>query len=268
MAYWWERYTNQPDNNVSSPPDGAPENHFPDQVNNIQRQNMAAVAEIGQKVLGAGDGFPAPQAAVSIDGAFLKLIYEQTWEVGSIRAWDSQGGTVPFPVPDFPEFSAVTWVICDGVAGVPDYVNKSIIGAQLAAGPGQNFTGSDLPAGETSTQPLQNLNASIDPVRLNLEQIPPHAHPIDDPGHDHETDAQKSTAGALSPQGPAALTLAAATIDPSTTGITVENAGGEGPGFTQAAEHDHNLVVDDVAAHSHTTGTPPGTALELYIRTA
>ena len=51
MSYWWERYSKTPASNTSSPPDGAPEDHFPDQVNNIQRQNMAAVAEIGEKVL-------------------------------------------------------------------------------------------------------------------------------------------------------------------------------------------------------------------------
>ncbi len=42
MAYWWETYDDVPANNTSTPPDGAPEGHFPSAVNDIARQAMAA----------------------------------------------------------------------------------------------------------------------------------------------------------------------------------------------------------------------------------
>ncbi len=274
MAYWWERYTDTPDSNITSPPDGAPENHFPDQVNNIQRQAMAAISEIGDKVLGTGDGSPAPQAATTINDTFLKLVYDSLLPVNTVMAWNSKGDrdVNPFPVPEGNAFAAVVWVPCDGIAGVPDFANRVIEGAQFATGAGESFTGDDKASVDTGEQPLQVLNASSGPVRLTLEQTPPHNHPVNDPTHAHAgfTTATLGQSAGGSPGSSSGVNqiTGSVTVQNAATGISILNTGGEGPGFTQAAEHLHSVSVDDVDAHSHTAGRPETTALELYVRTA
>jgi len=275
MVYWWERYDTNPDANTSSPPDGAPEDHFPDQVNNIQRQNMAAVSEIGEKVLGPGDGSAPPQAATSISGPFLKLVYDALLPVNTIMAWDSKQGAAAFPVPNFPEFSSVDWQQCDaaGGGGAPDLSLQAISGANSIVGPGQSFTGDQkaavdmLPAGGFTPA------GSISGTRLDIEQIPPHPHDIDDPGHFHLIDQDREPEGGggnvniveniLSPPPNADRETA-----PAFTNITVENAGGELPGETQAKEHGHNFTGNSELDHIHTAGSPASAALEYYIRVA
>lgn len=282
MSYWWERYDTTPGDNDSAPPDGAPEDHFPDQVNNIQRQNMAAVAEIGDKVLGAGDGTNPPQAAVSISGPFLKLIYDALLPVNTIQAWDSKGGTEAFIVPNFPEFSTVDWQPCDasGGGGVPDLSLQVISGANSLAGPEQSFTGSQKAAEDMGMAGAQTLNASSDAVRLTLEQTPPHGHTFtgdlmdthNHPGSSTPADVGQSGGGGNgSSSGNDRSTGSSVNVAPQSAGTpsgTVVNSGGEGPGFTQAAEHDHGVSVDDVDDHIHAAGQPASAALEYYIRVA
>jgi hypothetical protein len=265
MTYWWQRYTNTPQSNDNPPPDGAPENHFPDQVNNIQRQAMAAINEIGSLVLGPALAGDPPETSPTINGAFLKLIYDQLLPINTIQAWDSVLGTKPFLVPDFPEFTGVLWEQCDatGSVGTPDLQDNAIIGAHSAGGSEQTFTGEAVGAGDTGDGGAISLtNRETDNYTLLPADVPVHDHDYNDPGHDHglqqdRDDKRGPGPGqvviSIKPDSPNVLTAVAF------TGITHNPAGGDGA-------HKHGAPDVTVADHVHETGTPPGIALEYYKR--
>jgi len=278
MAYWWERYEDTPDDNTSSPPDGAPENHFPDQVNNIQRQAMAAVAEIGEKVLGPGDGSQAPQVAVSISGAFLKLTYDAILPVGSIMAFHSDGGDKAIPVPDFPEFAGVVWTSCDGIGTSLNFENDVLLGAQFAVGPGENRSGDAVVAGQTGDGGAGDTSAAVTGGHALVEdELGAHGHAggtldftTDDPGTHNHGAGPLSGGGQVRAGSDGALRQVTGSENGAHThsrnlavpwtGAT-EDTGGDLP-------HDHPLDTLVIPDHAHLTGQPPGKALELYVRTA
>jgi len=288
MAYWWERYDTTPVNNSSPPPDGAPEDHFPDQVNNIQRQNMAAVAEIGEKVLGAGDGSTAPQSAVSVSGPFLKLIYDALLPINTIMAWDSKQGANTFQsnVPDFPEFASVDWQRCDatGTGGAPDLSLQAISGANFVSGPDQNFTGDQKAAEDMGLAGEVDTSALVTGAhKLTELEMPIHKHSNgtfsasagNENRHNHDV---KYTLANISPSGSGQNVVSSITFNGTTTGLSAaQNDSGsehthditgdtDDNGNDDTHTHDMDTLV--IPDHIHTVGQPASAALEYYIRVA
>ncbi len=277
MAYWWERYDKTPINNSDPPPDGAPEDHFPDQVNNIQRQNMSAVAEIGEKVLGPGDGTSAPQAALSISGPFLKLIYDALLPVNTIQAWDSKAGTILFTdqIPDFPEFSSVDWQQCDagGTGGAPDLSLQLISGANSVSGPDQSFTGDQKaaenmgPAGAVDTSSVRTGGTAI-----SIAQMPIHNHPdtfaVSTTGSNHEHTYQRTSPGSFGHSGSGAHSDGNSSFSTTGGGVHGHTLTGSVSNAGSGDTHDHSMSNLTIPDHIHTAGQPASAALEYYIRVA
>lgn len=99
------------------------------------------------------------------------------------------------------------WHLCNGNNGTPDLRNRFIVGA--GAGYSVGNTG-----GESS-------------VRLSVGEMPSHNHSVNDPGHDHRfgMNHDDDTAQSGAPSGGAG-TDGSRSTDTSTTGITIDNTGG------------------------------------------
>jgi len=267
MAYWWQRYANTPDANTSTPPDGAPEDHFPDQVNNIQRQAMAAVNEIGSLVLGPGDGTSEPQSKPNaVNNDFLKLIYDALLPINTIQGWDSNGGVDAFPVPAGSAFASVVWELCDstGSAGTPDFQDVVIAGANSLVGPNQKFTGDLTAAGNTGDGGAEvDLEVTVGGHKLAKDELPKHAHLITDVEHDHSYDKSNENVNGNPAGGDLNDGTSSTETTSSFTGITVTE-----DLVTLENEHTHANSKVTTSDHDHLTGQPAVVALELYKRVA
>ncbi len=231
---------------------------------------MAAVAEIGEKVLGPGDGTAAPQAAVSISGPFLKLIYDALLPINTIQAWDSKNGSVLFTdqIPSFPEFSSVDWQRCDqtGTGGAPDLSLQAISGANFVAGPDQSFTGDQKAAEDMGPAGGFTPAGTVDPTALAIGELPKHTPlftgtPMANHEHNRggaqqvdfgnqvevQTDNNNGSAGELKSAGTPAGTIGEIGNDET---------------------HTHNFTGNAESDHIHTAGQPASAALEFYIRVA
>jgi microcystin-dependent protein len=116
---------------------------------------------------------------------------------GAIIMWS--GATVPSG-----------WGLCDGSAGRPDLRDRFIVGA-----------GSSYGVGATGGQ---------NTVTLSVNQLPPHSHGVNDPGHSHPTTyiltsatgdgGKRLLSSNFNNYGSAALNS-----DDATTGISIQNTG-------------------------------------------
>jgi microcystin-dependent protein len=101
-----------------------------------------------------------------------------------------------------------------------------------------NANGGPLGGGGTNAFSVVNAQTVVGNTTLTTAQIPPHTHPISDPGHSHSSNAQLQNAnfgvGGGSSGSPQPLT---ATINSSTTGITVQNNTGGG------GSHNHTITM-------------------------
>lgn len=290
MAYWWQRYSSTPDSNTDTPPDGAPENHFPDQVNNIARQAMAATAELGLLILSSGDGTPPPQEQpTQVNSRFLKLIYDQLLPVSTIMAWDSDDGANDFPVPSGAAFASVVWELCDstGSAGTPNFQNTLLKGASSPAGPNQRWTG-DFDAAEDmgGAGAWSKTNRVSSGHRLTVAETPQHDHGATAQGgtlatnstgndHSHAVKHDLITAG-TGPSTASFINAAGAQTTPNAAANdgtnTDHNHGVTGrtgtSGNNPANLHDHDLPDISESDHIHDAGLPAASSLELYKRVA
>jgi microcystin-dependent protein len=111
------------------------------------------------------------------------------------------------------------WAICDGGNGTPDLRGRFVVGA------GQGSGLSNRPVGQTG---------GAERVTLTEGQLPPHDHPINDPGHFHTWTASRQRAGIDDQNNTSELSKGdnwvadtmVKNTDTKTTGITVQNAGG------------------------------------------
>jgi hypothetical protein len=92
------------------------------------------------------------------------------------------------------------WKVCDGTNGTPDLKNRFLRGAEYPAG---NYNGADS-------------------VKLAKENLPKHAHTINDPGHTHSYTRSSLTINA-DYHGIRAGNPTSATTDNSKTGISVND---------------------------------------------
>lgn len=98
--------------------------------------------------------------------------------------------------------------------------------------------GGPLGGGGTNAFSVVNAQTVVGSTTLTTAQIPPHTHPISDPGHSHTSNAesanQNNGVGGGSIGEPSSVI---ATINSSTTGITVQNNTGGG------GSHNHTITM-------------------------
>ena len=103
------------------------------------------------------------------------------------------------------------WKLCDGTNGTPDLRDRFIVGA-----------GSGYSVGATG---------GLAQVTLALQQMPVHTHGVTDPGHAHFAPTWNGMTGAYElPSTKYAYDYGdAAPVSTSTTGISIQNRGGDQP---------------------------------------
>lgn len=255
MPLKWESLSEDSSSGAQpAPPFGAPEGHFPDQLNNIQREALAAIAEIGSAVFGGGTA-----VAPSLSDSMEQLIYDIVWPVRSIRLWDSNSGATAIATA-VPAGVTATWSPCDGTGGTPDLRDKIIAGADIAS---TEYTGNTKGSNTSASGGGHTPTGTIGGTALTTDQIPAHTHGVTDPGHTHTIAFDQRDQNDVPGTGGARRAVNEAVSEvtsSSTTGITIDSAGG---GNT----HTHTFTGAAVAAHTHTIN-PARTQVEFYMRTA
>jgi hypothetical protein len=295
MARYDEGYDTTPANNTGTAPDGAPEGMSPGGVNDSMRQTMAAIADIGEKVLGpsADEQTPPALETVTVAPGFMQIVYDALVPVGTVRGWDSRVRTLGTDTPitiqsTVPAGVVATWVPCDGSTGhagyqtgsVPDYRDKVVAGGDpLDATPANRlYSGAVGAAGKTSADSA----GTTDGHRITLAQMHPHAHgdgtlsAASAGAHEHsmsrsnvsfrEGGGQAAAGSAVARSDTTRSDMKASSAGAHTHDVTgsTSNAGGgaEAPG--QANLHSHAIT----GTHDHDTGQPPRTYMEFYVRVA
>ncbi len=237
-----------------SPPYGAPEGHFPDQLNNIQREGLAAIAEVGSAVFGGTDVNGASTTAPGLSDSFKQLVYDVAWPVGTMMMWDSASGANPV-TGHVPSGVTATWQICDGTGGTVNLVDKIIGGANGTT----SYTGTTSGSASSGAGGDHDHGGSTGSYTLLVADIPAHTHTITDPGHTHSYSKPNQSFGFnAAGGGNLQLNPASNTTGSSTTGITINSTGGGGG---------HSHTVSASGTHTHTVD-PARTLVEIYKRTA
>lgn len=264
MAYWWETYDDVPSNNTATPPDGAPEGHFPSAVNDIARQAMAATAELGGLILAPdATGSPPRPTATGLVAGFAQLVYDLSNPVGRVVMWNSKhDGVADAKVYPVPSNVTAVWQRCDGTNNTPD-TRKKVIGGADPVDASPVFSGDVLGDADTALGGAVDTSLEVTDDHTLIEaELAAHSHGITDAGHTHGYSGTfgSKVVGANQPNPTVADPPAAQTSDPSTTGIIIDpTVGNDG--------HSHGLSALTIPDHVHGSD-PLRTSLEYWQRTA
>jgi hypothetical protein len=156
---------------------------------------------------------------------------------GGIIMWSGATNNIP-----------AGWALCNGSNGTPNLMDRFIIGAGSSYATGA--TGGSASHSHTAT------GGAVQNHTLNISQIPAHAHGISDPGHTHGVAGYAGIGGGNRINSAVICCGASDRTTSSTTGISVNNAGG-----TQA--HTHGFTQPTI---SSITTIPPYYALAFIMK--
>jgi hypothetical protein len=259
MPLKWQSLSQDSDSaQQPSVPFGAPEGHFPDQLNNIAREANAAIAEIGSSLFSGTDANGASTATPALSDDFKQLMYDMAHPVNTMILWDSNGGVNPIS-EHIPSGVTATWLACDGSPGTFNLANK-VLGGADPDNASPTYTGEIIAVGNTGSGGAHTPTGTNTGTAITESQMPVHNHGVSDPGHNHSyTSATGANEGSGS--GANARNQTGSTTGSKATGISINNAG-------SGNTHTHTWTGDAVAAHTHTAGLPARTLVEIYKRTA
>jgi hypothetical protein len=158
--------------------------------------------------------------------------------VGGIIMWSGAATAIP-----------TGWKLCDGTNGTPNLRDKFIVGA-----------GSGYAVGATGGRSVIDLahTHSTQGHVLTTTEMPAHNHGVNDPGHQHTFYWPVNIAGGYIAAGPGPAIDYNAQTSVSTTGISIQNSGGN-------AAHNHG---DTTSMLGSTNILPPYYALCFIMKVA
>jgi microcystin-dependent protein len=150
------------------------------------------------------------------------------------------------------------WHVCDGSSytapnattyTLPDLRDKFTIG--VSATKAVTTTGGAASATQnTDSQGAHNHTGNTGGYALTIGDIPPHSHPVSDPGHLHGNVAVFPGGGGTGLATGSGQAVTSGNTANAFTGITTSNTGGGGA-------HLHSISTDGAHLHSVTVATVP-----------
>ena len=195
----YQNFDTNPLNNDDPPPTGAPEDNNPDTVNDIQRYDKAAIAELAvdMGVATAEHGLTdqaigwQPMNDVEFTGGSMSGMTTAVMAAGYVPSGDKDlvskdwvtslvGDGLPINTVVMWYGTAATvpngWAICDGTGGTPDLRSKFVQGATIDGDVG---TTGGLASTTSSSDGLHNhSNMTVNGTVLTEGQLPSHTHAV------------------------------------------------------------------------------------------